>query len=158
MVVPAGPGVVRCCASAVGRPLSPGAVRQPQTAQSDRFGPTRAGTAGPGVLGAVTDQPKGKDWVAVILALGIATGLNCITFAVLYDAIFSDQSGLSENATQILTGAFGGILGVLGSYVGYQAANRSTEIQHSIDQPGPSVVESKSEAPDPSSQPPSLDQ
>ncbi len=39
---------------------------------------------------------------------------------MLYDAIFSSESGLSENATQILTLAFGGIIGLLGSYVGYK--------------------------------------
>jgi len=60
--------------------------------------------------------------VAAILAIGIATAVNAITFAVLYDAIeHPEQAGLSDNATQIMTTAFGGIIGVLGSYVGYRA-------------------------------------
>jgi len=62
-------------------------------------------------------------WVAIILAVGIATAVNLITIAVLYDAIFSQGPGLSENATQVLTTAFGGIIGVLGAYVGYKAAD-----------------------------------
>lgn len=70
----------------------------------------------------VTDRGPGKDWVAIILAIGLSTGINCVTFAVLYDAVFSQESGLSENSTQLLVTAFGGIIGVLGSYVGYRAA------------------------------------
>jgi len=66
-------------------------------------------------------------WVAVILAVGIATAVNLITIAVLYDAIFSQGPGLSENATQVLTTAFGGIIGVLGAYVGYKARDAHTD-------------------------------
>jgi len=66
----------------------------------------------------------GKDYAALILAVGLATAINLITAAVLYDAIFSEGPGLSENATQILTTAFGGIIGVLGSYVGYRAGQQ----------------------------------
>ena len=64
-------------------------------------------------------QPR--DWVAIILAVALGTAINTITFAVLYDAIFSEGPGLSENATQLLVTAFGGIIGVLGSYVGFKA-------------------------------------
>jgi hypothetical protein len=56
--------------------------------------------------------------------------------AVLYDAIRSEGPGLSENATQILTGAFGGIIGVLGSYLGYRAGaatNVSTPAPPDVD-------------------------
>ena len=61
-----------------------------------------------------------RDWVAIILAFGLVLAVNFITVAVLYDAIRSEGPGLSENATQILTGAFGGIIGILGSYLGYR--------------------------------------
>ena len=64
---------------------------------------------------------KPRDWVAILLAIGIATSVNVITFAVLYDAIRSKGPGLSDNAVQVLTLAFGGIIGVLGSYVGFKA-------------------------------------
>jgi len=72
----------------------------------------------------VTPEPRSAaaGWVAVILAVALGLALNLIVGAVLYDAIFSEGPGLSENATQILTGAFGGIIGVLGSYIGYRAA------------------------------------
>jgi hypothetical protein len=62
-----------------------------------------------------------RDWVAILLAVGIATAINVVTAGVLYDAIFSQGPGLSDNATQLLTTAFGGIIGVLGSYVGFRA-------------------------------------
>lgn len=99
---------------------------------------------------------KGKDWVAIILALGIAIALNSITLGVLYDAIASQVSGLSENATQILTGAFGGILGVLGSYIGYQAASRNNG--HSIDVTDKPDIERVPEAPEPTDSNPHSDE
>lgn len=63
-----------------------------------------------------------RDYVAIVLAVGIATAVNLITLGVLWDAIVNPGvAGLSENATQILTAVFGGITGILGSYVGYKA-------------------------------------
>lgn len=44
-----------------------------------------------------------------------------VTFAVLYDALFSNQTGLSDNAVQLLTGWGGGMIGLIGAYVGYHA-------------------------------------
>lgn len=63
----------------------------------------------------------GKEWVAFTLAIGMATALNVFTGAVLWDALFNEAPGLSENGTQVLTGWGGGIVGVLGAYVGYRA-------------------------------------
>ena len=64
------------------------------------------------------------EWVALLLAVGISTALNLLVLAVTYTAIFGHSDvpgGLSENATQILTGWGGGMIGVLGAYVGYKA-------------------------------------
>jgi uncharacterized YccA/Bax inhibitor family protein len=63
----------------------------------------------------------------VILAVGIALAVNVVTGAVLYDAVRSEGPGLSDNATQLLTTAFGGIIGVLGAYVGYRARDRDDD-------------------------------
>ena len=63
----------------------------------------------------------GSYLVAAILAVGMCTALNAFTIAVLIDALSSAEPGLSENATQILTGWGGGIVGVIGAVVGYQA-------------------------------------
>lgn len=71
-------------------------------------------------------ERRGTSVVAVVLAVGLATAVNLITFAAAYDAIFSKGPGLSENATQILTTVFGGMIGVLGSYVGFRAGTSST--------------------------------
>jgi len=70
-----------------------------------------------------------RDWVAIILAVGLATALNVIVAAVLYDAIFSEGPGLSENATQILTGWGGGIIGIVGSYLGFRAGEHAQSAQ-----------------------------
>jgi hypothetical protein len=62
-----------------------------------------------------------RDFVAVLLAIGICTAVNLVTAGVLYDAIVSKGPGLSDNATQILTTAFGGMIGILGTYLGFRA-------------------------------------
>ena len=64
-----------------------------------------------------------RDLAAVILAVGLVAALNIIVIAVLYDAIVSSDSGLSENATQILTGWGGGIIGIVGGWLGYRAGS-----------------------------------
>ena len=69
----------------------------------------------------------GRDRVALVLALGITIALNVVTAGVLYDAVFSKGPGLSSNATQLLTLAFGGIIGVVGSYLGFKAGQASVE-------------------------------
>lgn len=60
--------------------------------------------------------------VAVILAIGISMALNFVTLALVwaaYNRLGQSGQGLSENGTQLLTGWGGGIIGVLGAYVGY---------------------------------------
>jgi hypothetical protein len=77
-------------------------------------------------------QPS-RDWIALILAVGMSTALNVVTFAVMYDAVTNpENSGLSENATQILTGWGGGIIGILGAVFGYRAGQ-----QQQADRTGP---------------------
>ena len=63
-----------------------------------------------------------RDLVALVLAAGLSLALLIIVAAVMYDAVRSDTPGLSENATQILTGWGGGIIGIVGSYLGFRAA------------------------------------
>jgi len=65
-----------------------------------------------------------RDWVAVILAASLGLALNMLMFAVIWDALRSDTPGISENATQVIIAGFGGIIGVLGSYVGFKAGER----------------------------------
>ena len=63
--------------------------------------------------------------VAIVLAAGLSVAVICITVAILWEAVFSTGSaGISENATQILTTAFGGIIGVLGSYIGFKSGEK----------------------------------
>lgn len=76
--------------------------------------------------------------MGIILSIGLAIALNIIVFAVLLDAGKSHERALSENATQVLTGAFGGILGVLGAYVGFKAGTNA-----SVDQSGTPAVRSE---------------
>jgi hypothetical protein len=76
-----------------------------------------------------------RDWVALTLAIGLATAVNLIVIGVLLAAYYRGQKSgdysISENATQVLIAAFGGMIGVLGGYVGgssvAKAATRSAE-------------------------------
>lgn len=76
------------------------------------------------------DHPASEN-VAIILAIGIAIALNVITVALLYTALIARAHGadigLSENGTQLLTGWGGGIIGVLGSYIGFTFGKRKGE-------------------------------
>jgi hypothetical protein len=58
-------------------------------------------------------------YVALVLACSLGLAFNIFCFAVLYTAVKED-SPLSENATQVLTGWGGGIIGILGAYIGYR--------------------------------------
>jgi hypothetical protein len=62
-----------------------------------------------------------KDWVAMIIAIGLATALNLITLAVLIYAFYNPNHVLSDNAVNLLTGWGGGMVGIVGAYVGYKA-------------------------------------
>lgn len=69
-----------------------------------------------------------RDHVALVLAIGVALAVNLLMFAVLWDALRSESPGLSENATQVISTAFGGMLGVLGSYLGFKAGRHEREV------------------------------
>lgn len=61
------------------------------------------------------------DLVAIILAAGLSLALLLMTAATIYAiAVTHAERGLGENGTQVLTGLTGGIIGVLGAYVGYR--------------------------------------
>ena len=103
---------------------------------------------------------NGRDYTAVILALGLALAVLTLTAGVLYDAIHSAGPGLSDNATQVLTAAFGGIIGVLGSYVGFQAAVRANGSSSSTTSSGGTFDASagtETPAPDQGSEAPEVD-
>ena len=73
------------------------------------------------------DDPsqRGRTLVAIILAVTVGVAIVVFSIAVLWDALKSPTPGLSENATQVLTGAFGAILGALAVYLGGRGSRRS---------------------------------
>jgi hypothetical protein len=70
---------------------------------------------------------SGFDVVAAIMAVGLVMAVVFITIGVLADAILSEGPGLSDNATQVLTATLGGIIGVLGSYVGFRVSAQQSD-------------------------------
>ena len=71
-------------------------------------------------------RPRGDHLVAIILAVGMVVAINLFTFAAVYSAVATNDQ-LSENATQILTGWGGGVIGVIGAIVGYTAGHNAAE-------------------------------
>jgi hypothetical protein len=71
---------------------------------------------------------SGVDVVAVVLALGLTVLVVLIIVATMVQILnnrpATPEIQLSENATQILIAAIGGITGVLGGYVGYHVRDR----------------------------------
>jgi amino acid transporter len=65
------------------------------------------------------------DWVAIILAAGVAVSMIILIAGVVWGAIKhgSTAATLTENETQVLIAAFGGIFGILGAYLGFRAGN-----------------------------------
>lgn len=74
--------------------------------------------------GGLTPKPKGTaDWVAIILAAGVSLSLLILVGGAAFVAVahITDvgENNLGENVTQVLTGWGGGMIGVLGAYIGY---------------------------------------
>ena len=66
-----------------------------------------------------------KDWAVIILAAALGAALIVVTTAILYTAVNNGKGGLAvtETDVQLLTGWGGGIIGILGAYVGFRAGN-----------------------------------
>lgn len=99
------------------------------------------------------NEGHGKEWVAVILAIGLATAVNFIVIGGFASAIYR-KAELSENATQVMTAVFGGIIGVLGSYVGYKAGQATERQQQSEFKRGQAEGGGGGEASPPGNEPP----
>jgi hypothetical protein len=60
-----------------------------------------------------------RGWVAVILAVGLAgTSMGFVTVSATDIMHENATYGLSENLTQVLVALTGGIIGILGAYIG----------------------------------------
>jgi hypothetical protein len=79
-----------------------------------------------------------RDWVALTLAFGLSTAVNLIVLGVLMAAYERGRKtgdyAISENATQILIAAFGGMIGVIGGYVGGSSVAKATTASTERDQ------------------------
>jgi hypothetical protein len=71
-----------------------------------------------------------RDLVALVLAIGLSLAILLLMTGVLWDALRSDTPGISENSTQIISTSFGGIIGILGSYLGYKAGSKEGDSTH----------------------------
>ena len=63
-----------------------------------------------------------SDWIALVLAVGLVMTAAEIGLALIINVIegHNPTPTLGENTTQVLIGVTGGLIGVLGSYLGYK--------------------------------------
>ena len=69
---------------------------------------------------------RGVDWVACVLAGALALTVTLIMVTAIVNVVDrqAPTPTLGENTTQVLTSAIGGVVGILGAYVGYSFRNR----------------------------------
>lgn len=83
----------------------------------------------------------GVDLVAFVLALALAFTLILVTVTALVNVVQSPKSlfSLGENTTQVLTTVLGGIIGLLGSYMGYRLHGAENAVER--EEPWPNFPE-----------------
>ena len=71
-------------------------------------------------------KAAGKDWVALVLAIGLALSVVLLAVAVLWGVV-TDREQLGETGTRVLTVAISGIVGILGFKMGTHVNERKPE-------------------------------
>lgn len=63
---------------------------------------------------------RSVDWIALILATGLSVTIVLIIVVSAIQVVHGSfpQVTLSENATQLLIAVMGGVIGILGAYIG----------------------------------------
>lgn len=80
----------------------------------------------------------GPDLVATILALALVVAVLVFGIAIIVNVVLDEVpvTTLGENTTQVLSGLLGGIIGVLGSYLGRHGKHEDhndSDVQKEID-------------------------
>lgn len=65
----------------------------------------------------------GRDYVALLLAFSLFLVVFGASFALVYATVVNEERVVSDSATQLLTALFGGIIAILGAYVGAESRN-----------------------------------
>lgn len=66
-----------------------------------------------------------RDWVMMALAIAFGAALIIVTVAILWTALHNGKAGLAVTSTdaELLMAWGGGIIGIIGAYVGFRAGD-----------------------------------
>ena len=82
----------------------------------------------------LNEKRSAADTAVVILAGGLAATVVILTTGVLVNTIRNNGAGLGENATQVLLTCLGGIIALLGSFIGYAFGKRVASDENNGDE------------------------
>jgi amino acid transporter len=67
----------------------------------------------------VSERRTGRELVAIILAAGFTIGTIMLSAATIYAAL-NNQTDLASDTSRVLTAVMGGMIGLLGAYLGFR--------------------------------------
>lgn len=78
-------------------------------------------------------QRPGKDLVALILAVALFSAVVLVCISLLYAVIVNERRSVSDAANNLLTMLFGGIIAILGGYIGASMNGASHHVEKGED-------------------------
>jgi hypothetical protein len=70
---------------------------------------------------------SGRDYVALILAVALLLAVVFTSVSLLYAVIVNERRNLSDAATNLMTMLFGGVIAILGGYIGAVVDNKKKD-------------------------------
>ena len=79
-------------------------------------------------------QRPGRDLVALLLAFALLLAVVLVCVSLLYAVIVNERRSVSDAANNLLTMLFGGIIAILGGYIGASMNGKEQEHDGSEDE------------------------
>jgi drug/metabolite transporter (DMT)-like permease len=70
---------------------------------------------------------RGQDYVALLLAFALLVAVMGATISIIYATVHDERRTVTDSSTQLLTALFGGIIGILGAYIGTNGIHKDKD-------------------------------